>query len=178
MIGNCFSHVIGLIARDFMQNKLTWNGNQSLVPCDLNFDKFMQSVIKLESGLKRDWSLRVVATFETVKSLQLDLKFGAWVDLCRGNTIPLLAQSIKRSSAADEGLEEMVFIHFKSCLKALNLMCELTRIVEELDAVYKREKRPLKDVVEALTVLSFKEGTVKTPREHPTSNLESASKTF
>lgn len=118
IIGNCFSHIIGLITRDFMQNKLTWNGNQSLIPCDLNFDAFAQTAVKLKSGLKRDWTFRIIATFEAIKNFQLDLKFGAWVDLCRGTAIPLLAKSLKRSNAADEGLEEMECIHFKSCLKA------------------------------------------------------------
>lgn len=58
------------------------------------------------------------------------------------------------------------------------MMCELTRIVEEIDCEFRQEKRPLKDVVEALTVLDFTTVNPKTARVYPTSNLESASKTF
>lgn len=57
-------------------------------------------------------------------------------------------------------------------------MCELTRIAEEIECEFSQGKRPLKDVVEALTVLDFTAVNPKSARVYPTSNLEASTKIF
>lgn len=178
VIGNCFAHVTALITRDFMQSRLTWHGNQSKIACELNFDLFGQNVMKMKPSLKRDWAVKVLMSFEAMKGLQLDLKYGAWLELCSGPAIPFLAAALKRSNAESEGLTDNEFIHIKSCLKALNLLCECTRIIEDMECSFGYGKRELDEVIKNLTVLSFTIGTAKNSRETPTTNLVTAYKTF
>ena len=154
------------------------NGEFLLKLFNLNYEDFLKTAMELSRGLKKYWAMKIRSAFEAIKSLKLNLKHGAWVELCGSPAIPLLASTMKRSSAAIEGLDEGDFVHFKSCLKALNLLFELTGIFEELECSFAPEKRKMKIVVNALTVLTFKEGTAKTTRQHPTSNLEAALKTF
>lgn len=114
---SCITYVISLLFQDYYQSNLVWGGgNYKNGAVDLKFEAFCAILIKVRGGLIRTWGIQIVSTFESIRNLNLDLKYGALVGLATSGVVQLLIDVIK-GITTNEGLSSNELILLKSSLK-------------------------------------------------------------
>lgn len=175
-IGYCFDHVVSLIVQDFVNSRLIWRGNEDGVPCELDYNKFKQLMLAFGEGARKGWALKIYKSLKSFKALSLDLKCGAWFELCKSGVIFLLSSHFKRSSNVEENMSRDEYVLLSSSLKALKLLCMVTCTIEGFILPWGISiDKNMSTIVAGLTVLTYSTKVKSNSlRSEPTSNLETS----